>query len=80
MATTSTSTAVAAVESVFTGPERLALSGFPAGYTGLTREAYALDLRQFASWCTLCRPRHKWHYADLGIMPTRLVPPLVAAA
>ena len=22
-----------------------------AGYTGLTREAYALDLRQFASWC-----------------------------
>jgi integrase/recombinase XerD len=51
MATTSTSTAVAAVESVFTGPERLALSGFLAGYTGLTREAYALDLRQFASWC-----------------------------
>jgi len=51
MATTSTSTAVAAVESVFTGPERLALSGFLAGYTSLTREAYALDLRQFASWC-----------------------------
>jgi integrase/recombinase XerD len=51
MATTSTSTAVAAVESVFTEPERLALSGFLAGYTGLTREAYALDLRQFASWC-----------------------------
>jgi len=22
-----------------------------AGYTGLTREAYALDLRQYASWC-----------------------------
>jgi site-specific recombinase XerD len=51
MATTSTSTAVAAVESVFSGPERLALSGFLAGYAGLTREAYALDLRQFASWC-----------------------------
>jgi hypothetical protein len=49
MATTSTSTAVAAVHSVFTGPEPLALSGFLAGYTGLTREAYALDLRQFAS-------------------------------
>ena len=32
---------------MFTGPERLAL----AGYTGLTREAYALDLRQFAAWC-----------------------------
>jgi integrase/recombinase XerD len=51
MATTSTSTAVAAVEPVFTEPERLALTGFLAGYTGLTREAYALDLRQFASWC-----------------------------
>ncbi len=46
-----TSTAVAAVEPVFTEPERLALAGFLAGYTGLTREAYALDLRQYASWC-----------------------------
>jgi integrase/recombinase XerD len=36
---------------VFTEPEQLALAGFLAGYTGLTREAYALDLRQFASWC-----------------------------
>jgi len=53
-----TSTAVAVVESVFTGPERLALSGFLAGYTGLTREAYALDLRQFASWC-------QQHYVQL---------------
>jgi hypothetical protein len=51
MATTSTFTAVAAVEPVFTEPERLALAGFLAGYAGLTREAYALDLRQFASWC-----------------------------
>jgi integrase/recombinase XerD len=51
MATTSTSTAVAAVEPVFTEPERLALAGFLAGYTGLTREAYALDLRQYAGWC-----------------------------
>ena len=51
MATTSTSTAVAAVEPVFTEPERLALAGFLAGYTGLTREAYALDLRQYATWC-----------------------------
>jgi len=51
MATTSTSTAVDSVQSVFTGPERLALAGFLAGYTGLTREAYALDLRQFVSWC-----------------------------
>jgi integrase/recombinase XerD len=47
------STAVAAVESVFTEPERLALAGFLAGYSGLTREAYELDLRQFSSWCQL---------------------------
>jgi integrase/recombinase XerD len=51
MATTSTSTAVATVEPVFTEPERLTLAGFLAGYTGLTREAYALDLRQYACWC-----------------------------
>src|SRR5690349_10956983 len=51
MATTSTSAAVAAIEPVFSEPERLALAGFLAGYTGLTREAYALDLRQYTSWC-----------------------------
>ena len=34
-----------------TDAERVALAGFLAGYRGLTREAYALDLRQFASWC-----------------------------
>ena len=38
MATTST---FIAVEPAFTEPERLALAGFLAGYTGLTREAYA---------------------------------------
>jgi hypothetical protein len=36
---------------VFTNTERLALAGFLAGYSGLTRQAYELDLRQFASWC-----------------------------
>jgi hypothetical protein len=51
MATTPRSTAVAHVAPVFTEPERLALAGFLAGYTGLTCEAYALDLRQYASWC-----------------------------
>src|SRR6266516_1158889 len=51
MTVTSTSTAVATVGPVFTEPERLAQAGFLAGYTGLTREAYALDLRQYASWC-----------------------------
>jgi integrase/recombinase XerD len=51
MATMSTSTAIAAVQPVFTSQERLALAGFLAGYTGPTREAYALDLRQYGSWC-----------------------------
>ena len=36
---------------VFSNTERLALAGFLAGYSGLTREAYGLDLRQLASWC-----------------------------
>jgi site-specific recombinase XerD len=35
----------------FTDPEALALGGFLAGYSGLTRDAYALDLRQYAIWC-----------------------------
>jgi len=51
--TSSTSTAVAVAEPVFSSQERLALAGFLAGYSGLTREAYALDLRQYASWCQL---------------------------
>jgi integrase/recombinase XerD len=51
MATRSPSTAVATVEPVFTEPEPLALAGFLAGYTGLTREAYALDLHLYTSWC-----------------------------
>ncbi len=36
---------------MFTDPEALALGGFLAGYSGLTRDAYALDLRQYATWC-----------------------------
>jgi integrase/recombinase XerD len=47
MTTTAPSAALATIQPVFTGAERVAL----AGYRGLTREAYALDLRQFASWC-----------------------------
>ena len=41
-----------AVTTVFTESERLALAGFLAGYSGQTRDAYTLDLRQFATWCT----------------------------
>ncbi len=47
--TSSPSTAIAVAELVFTHQERLTLTGFVAGYTGLTREAYALDLRQFTA-------------------------------
>jgi hypothetical protein len=39
------------VQPAFTDAERLALAGFLAGYRGLTREAYTLDLRQFTGWC-----------------------------
>ncbi len=52
--TTISSTAtevVVHVEPLFSDGERLALAGFLAGYSGLTREAYALDLRQYTSWC-----------------------------
>ena len=38
-------------EEVFSNAEAIALSGFLAGYSGLTRDAYALDLRQFTTWC-----------------------------
>jgi integrase/recombinase XerD len=43
--TMSPSVAVAVAEQVFSNAERLALAGFLAGYSGLTRGAYALDLR-----------------------------------
>jgi len=47
----SLSTVIGIAEPVFTPQEQLALAGFLAGYTGLTREAYALELRQFTGWC-----------------------------
>jgi hypothetical protein len=51
MAATIPSTALVPVQPVFSDTERLALAGFMAGYRGLTREAYTLDLRQFTGWC-----------------------------
>ena len=51
MTTTAPSAALATIQPVFADAERVALAGFLAGYRGLTREAYALDLRQYASWC-----------------------------
>ena len=51
MTTAVSSAALATIQPVFTDAERVALAGFLAGYRGLTREAYALDLRQFTAWC-----------------------------
>jgi hypothetical protein len=44
---TATTTALVPIQLAFSDAERLALAGFLAGYRGLTREAYSLDLRQF---------------------------------
>jgi hypothetical protein len=49
MTTTVPTTALATIQPVFTDAERFALAGFLAGCRGLTREAYALDLRQFTT-------------------------------
>ena len=51
MSTTNPSAALVPVTPVFTNTERLALTGFLAGDSGLTRQAYELDLRQYASCC-----------------------------
>src|SRR6266516_3292167 len=51
MNTTTSSAALVRAGPVFTNTQRLALAGFLTGYSGLTREAYELDLRQYASWC-----------------------------
>lgn len=40
-------TEVAVIDPEFSEAERYALAAFLAGYRGSTREAYALDLRQF---------------------------------
>jgi hypothetical protein len=43
-----------------TNAERLALAGFLAGYSGLTRQAYELDLHQYVAWCQLRRRLLPW--------------------
>jgi len=52
MATIPSSAALVPVTPAFSNTERLALAGFLAGYSGLTRQAYELDLRQYAIWCS----------------------------
>jgi hypothetical protein len=55
MTTTMPSTElVVPVEPLFSQDEQTALAGFLAGYSGLTRDAYALDLRIFTAWCEQC--------------------------
>jgi hypothetical protein len=49
--TAAPSTALVTIQPAFTDAERFALAGFLAGYRGLTRDACALGLRQFASRC-----------------------------
>ena len=44
-------TEIAVLDPQFSDAERYALGAFLAGYRGQTRDAYALDLRQFAAWC-----------------------------
>ena len=51
MTATTTTAVLVPIQPAFTDAERLALAGFLAGYRGLTREAYALDLRQFTTRC-----------------------------
>ncbi len=43
--------ALVLVTPVLSTTERLALAGFLAGYSGLTRQALELDLCQYATWC-----------------------------
>jgi len=49
--TTTASTAVVVYDPGLVDPEHVALAGFLGGYRGLTRDAYALDLRQFVAFC-----------------------------
>jgi len=51
MMTSTTSGGLVRIDPVFNDREAVALAGFLAGYRGLTRDAYALDLRQYATWC-----------------------------
>jgi site-specific recombinase XerD len=49
--TTTASTAVVVYDPDLLDPEHVALAGFLGGYRGLTRDADALDLRQFVAFC-----------------------------
>jgi len=61
MMTTNPATAVVLYDPDRTDPEHLALAGFLGGCRGLTRDAYALDLRQFVAFCAA----HQLHVFDV---------------
>ena len=54
---TSPSTAIVRYQPALSEAEQITSVGFLAGYRGYTRDAYALDPRQFTAWC-LQRGRH----------------------
>ena len=58
--------ALVPIQPAFTDSERLAVAGYLAGYRGLTREAYTLDLRQFTTWCR-ARSLHLFAVRRAGI-------------
>ena len=60
--TTIPSTAVVVYDPDLVDPEHVAPAGFLAGYRGITRDAYALDLRKFVAFCTR---------RDLGLFEVR---------
>ena len=70
MTTAAPSTALATIQPAFTDAEPLALAGFLAGYRGLTREAYALDLRQF----TTCAGPAPWPCSRSAAPTSRVSP------
>ena len=73
MAATIPSTSLVPVQPAFTDAERLALAGYLAGYRGLTREAYTLDLRQFTGWCRArSLPLFKVRRADIEMFAREL--------
>src|SRR2546421_4691149 len=75
---TNTSVVLVPIDRCFADGEELALAGFLAGYRGSTREAYALDLRQFAVWCALHERRiFEVHRVDIECFGRELRPAAV---
>jgi hypothetical protein len=70
-----TSTALATRDELFSPSEQPALTGFLAGYRGLTRAAYTLGLRQYVAWCTEHRVPLFGARCSVPVAPTSSVSP-----